>query len=204
MKQRTKQTLGGVGIVVGLASAFALGFVKGCAKEAKKAKDATPKQEKVPVEKEPKQESERVEVEVIKEVPIVEKPSMEGIFEGTWKVKPTGDEDFDDLMQKGVNLMNEIEECSFDLSEKQETFEDISFSILSGMYTYKDDMEEQKGELFSMAERAVAAYERELEKFNEGTRIPYIVTSKAVRKHRDDLYKYCKDIISYKEETETN
>lgn len=145
--------------------------------------------------------SETPEPEIVK---VAERPSFDGTYEGTINTpEKTGDDEFDALMNNALDILEKIEEDHYDISEKHNNFEDIAFSILNGIYIYKDDLDDHKEEIEESAKRALKSFKTE----DGYDYIPYASSSKAIRMHRDEMKKLCDDLLTYfnkKKEKENN
>lgn len=139
-------------------------------------------------------ETPAAEPEIVK---VAERPSFDGTYEGTINTpEKTGDEEFDVLMNDALNILEKIEEDHYDISEKHNNFEDIAFSILNGIYIYKDELDEHKEDIEESVKKALKSFKTE----DAYDYIPYASSSKAIRMHRDDMKQLCEKLLKYFEE----
>ncbi len=141
------------------------------------------------------------EPEIVK---VAERPSFDGTYEGTINTpEKTGDTEFDALMDNALDILEKIEEDHYDISEKHNNFEDIAFSILNGIYIYKDELDSHKEDIEESVKKALKSFKTE----DGYDYIPYASSSKAIRMHRDDMKQLCDDLLKYfneKKEKENN
>lgn len=190
MKKKIKVNKNHMLVGGALVCSFIGGIITQCVRDSKKQVKAPDTKKQTPVEP--------VVKEVVKpvEVKVVERPNMEGVYEGTWEVK-SQDPEFDAVLQKAKELFDDIEVQSNENSGNQSAGE-IALSMLIGIFQWSDDIDRCKDEVIDIAKTALEI--DSIETANEKTH-RWSVTQHLIDKNRDKLLNICKEMVALSETT---